>query len=460
MEELSVKDILQAVGGTLINNDSNDFSGKISVLGVGTDSRKIKTGEVFIALNGLNMDGHEYVDIAYKNGAILSIVSRKIDSNIPQIIVEDTYLALKSLAEYYRTLFDISIIAVTGSTGKTSTKEMIGAVLEQKFNVHKTRMNFNNEIGLPLTVFEMNRENEVSILEMGMNNLGEIKALTQIARPTIGVITNIGSAHIENLGSKENILKAKMEMTTYFNENSLLIINSDDEFLSRIEKDKYDIIKISMNNNGDYNAFDIVNLGGNGVEFSCYYKKVVNKFKINSPGKHNVYNALCAIAIGEIFNMEVETIKLGIENYKSVGQRMNIINMEQDIKIINDCYNANPDSMKAALDVLVTFEDRRRIALLGDMLELGSYSVEAHEQIGNYLKDKCDILISVGNEAIHMYNKAKKYVDAHYFRTKDEAKDYISSIIKAGDVILIKASRGMKMENITNYLLEDRKKGL
>lgn len=456
MEELSLKCILHAVDGILINHERED----IIIRGVSTDSRKIKAGDVFIALKGINMDGHEYVDKAYKSGAVIAIVSRKVNCDIPQIIVEDTFVALKKLAASYRKLFDIPVIGVTGSTGKTSTKEIIAAVLQQDFNIHKTMMNYNNEIGLPMTIFELNSNNEISILEMGMNNLGEIKRLSEIAKPSIGVITNIGTAHIENLGSRENILKAKMEITSYFDENSILIINGDDEYLSRLIKDKFDIIKVSRNNKGNYNAFDIVSYGELGVEFKCIYRNEIFKFKINVPGQHNIYNALCAIAIGDIFNMNIKEIQAGLENYKPVGQRMNIINMNEDIKILNDCYNANPDSMKAALDVLSAYEKRRKIAILGDMFELGDFSEDAHKQVGNYLKDKCDLLIAVGDDAIYIFNEAKKNIESHYFESKDEASSYISSIIKAGDVVLIKASRGMKMEDITNYLLEVGKKGI
>jgi len=460
MEVLSLKEITSAVEGVLIKRQQEQEQENEGLLisGVAIDSRKVIANSIFIALIGINADGHEYVAEASENGAALAIVSRRIDCNIQQILVKDTGIALKKLAAYYRSSFNIPVIGVTGSTGKTSTKEIIASVLEQKYNVHKTMMNYNNEIGLPLTILELNKENEISILEMGMNNLGEIKRLAEISRPSIGVITNIGTAHIENLGSRENILKAKMEITTYFSEDSLLIVNGDDELLSGLLNTNYTLIKISMNNNGDYNAFEIVDLGEMGVEFKCKYKNEVCKFKINAPGKHNIYNALSAIAIGHFFNMSVKDIQVGLENYKPVGERMNIIKLRDRIKIINDCYNANPDSMKAALDVLATFEGGRKIAILGDMFELGSFSEAAHQDIGKYSKDRCNILIAIGNMAVHIYNEAKENAESYYFKTKDEANSYIRSIIKEGDIILIKASRGMKMEDITNYLVEDGKR--
>lgn len=462
MECLSLRRVAEAVNGNLINFTGDD----INITGVSTDSRKIKEGDMFIALCGLNMDGHDYAQKAIKSGAAIAMVERGIEGNIPQIIVEDTAIALKKLAGYYRNMFDIEVIGVTGSTGKTSTKEIIACVLSQKFNVHKTMKNFNNEIGLPLTIFELEKDNEISILEMGMNNLGEIERLAEVARPSIGVITNIGTAHIENLISRDNILIAKMEMTTYFDDKSILIINSDDDYLSKTLNKKYDVKRISIKGTGDYNAYDIINHGEYGVEFKCIYRDQNCKFTINVPGIHNIYNALFAIAIGDIFDMDSKLVQAGIDSFKATSQRMNIINMDEDggggIKIINDCYNANPDSMKAALDVLKSYENNRRIALLGDMYELGSYSEEAHIYIGNYLKDKCDMFIGVGEDAIYMYNEAKleANIDSHYFKNKDEASAYLKSIIRKNDVILIKASRGMKMEDITNYLLEHGKKGI
>lgn len=454
--DLSLKMVAEAVNGNIIN-----FTGdEIYITGVSTDSRKIKKGDVFIALCGLNMDGHDYAENAIKSGAAIAMVSREIEGSIPQIVVKDTSIALKKLASYYRNMFDIPIVGVTGSTGKTSTKEMIACVLSQKFNVHKTMKNFNNEIGLPLTIFEIEKNNEISILEMGMNNLGEIKRLAEVARPSIGVITNIGTAHIENLVSRDNIYKAKMEITTYFDDKSILVINSDDDYLSKTVNKKYEVKRVSTQGMGDYNACEIINHGEYGVEFKCIYRDENCKFIINVPGIHNIYNALFAIAIGDIFDMDTKLVQAGIASFKPTSQRMNIINMDNKIKIINDCYNANPDSMKAALDVLKSYGNNRRIAVLGDMLELGSYSEEAHRYIGNYLKDKCDIFIGIGNDAIYMYNEAKLDVDSHYFKCKDEANLYLKSIIAENDVILIKASRGMKMEDITNYLLVDGKKGI
>jgi UDP-N-acetylmuramoyl-tripeptide--D-alanyl-D-alanine ligase len=454
MENLSISEVVGAVNGVLLNCSEN-----FEINGISTDSRKINKGDLFVALVGAHFDGHDFVEKAIEGGASAVVVSHEVDCKCPQVLVEDTLTALKNIAKYYRKKFHIPVVGVTGSTGKTSTKEMIASVLKQKYNVHKTQKNFNNEIGLPLTVFELNKDHEISVLEMGMNNFGEIQRLADIARPTIAVITNIGTAHIENLGSREGILKAKMEITTYFDENCTLIVNGDDEYLSTIGNKHYKIIKTSIKDNGDYNAKDIVNLGEEGVQFKCMYRGEEHIFNINVPGIHNVYNALAAIAIGDIFNMNVDQLKNGIYKFTPGNLRMNIINIDNNIKIIEDCYNANLESMKAAIDVLESFNQGRRIAVLGDMFELGDFSEEAHRQVGQYLIGKCDMVITVGDQSKYIFDECNSHFEAKHFITKEEACLYLKNEIVTNDVILIKASRGMKMEYITACLIKDRKRG-
>lgn len=453
MEKLRIKDIADAASGRLVNIREDAV-----ICGISTDSRRISKGDLFIALSGENFDGHNFAKQCIEGGAMAALVSRELEEDIPQIVVSDTKEALKDIARYYRNMFSIPFIAVTGSTGKTSTKEMIASVLEEEFNVHKTQKNFNNEIGLPLTIFDLNFKHNISVLEMGMNNSGEIERLSSIGRPDISVITNVGTAHIENLGSRENILKAKMEITKYFNRDSILIINSDDDMLSTIDNKEYSIIKVSINNKGDFTAYNIKNYGESGVEFSCIYKDREELFKINVPGIHNVYNALAAIAIANEYNMDVNRVKAGIAKFKPGKMRMDIIEVG-DIKIINDCYNANLDSMKSSLSVLSSFKGNRRIAVLGDMFELGEFTEEAHRKVGEYSADKCDLLIAVGEASKFIYESAGSRVEAHYFKTREEACDFLKNSIKPGDVILVKASRGMKMEMITNFIIEDKKRG-
>jgi UDP-N-acetylmuramoyl-tripeptide--D-alanyl-D-alanine ligase len=463
MVDICLKSIAKAVGGKLLYC-SEEQSKLVCVNQVVIDSRKVKpcmennknSKVLFVAIKGDHSDGNDYAKATWEAGAVAAIVSHEIISEtpFPQIVVEDTCVALKNLAAFYREYFEIPFIGITGSTGKTSTKEMIASVLAEQFKVHKTMLNFNNEIGLPLTILELDKENEVSVLEMGMDKFGEIECLAEISKPSIGVITNIGTAHIENLGTRDNILKAKMEITTWFDEKSVLVINADDEYLSKISQNNYVLKRVSIYNRGDYNAVDIQSNGEAGVDFKCTYRGQMQQFNLRVPGKHNVYNALMAIAIADLFDMDIEKIKCGIENYRPVGQRMNIIDLKDNIKLINDCYNANPDSMKAALNVLEGYENRRRIAILGDMYELGAYTEEAHTLIGNYLENKCDLLVAVGDSASYMFEAAKDKVESKYYKTKEEASAYVKSILKTNDVVLIKASRGMKMEDITNSLIK------
>lgn len=450
MESLSIKEIARYIKGELLNLNDD-----ILVSGISTDSRKIKDGDLFVALKGKNFDGNDYVEECLNKGAVAAVVTRRIEGNKPMILVEDGLSALKEIAKYYKSRFKIPVVAVTGSTGKTSTKEIISSVLEQKFKVHKTFKNFNNEIGLPLTIFELERCHNISVLEMGMNNPGEIQRLAEIGRPDVAIITNIGTAHIENLKSRENILKAKLEITSFFNENSLLVVNGDDEYLSTVKDKVYTVKRVSTKGNGDYNAYDIQNLGENGIEFKCVYRGEEHQFKILAPGMHNVYNALAAIAVGDRFDLSTENIKDGLLSFKSVSQRMDVIALNNGIKIINDCYNANLDSMKAALDVLSDLKCDRKIAVLGDMFELGDFSFEAHKQVGKYAQDKCSMLIAVGKDSIHMYNEAVKKIQSHHFNTKEEACQLLKDIIKPGDAILVKASRGMNMEHIVNFLISE-----
>lgn len=455
MESLSFDEIVNCLGGKSIN-----YSKNLIISGICTDSRKIKKGDLFIALKGDNFDGNEFVNECFKKGAIAAVISKDINCIGPAVLVDDGLIALKSLAELYKKRFNIPIIAVTGSSGKTTTKEIISAVLAQKYKVHKTYQNLNNEIGLPLTLFELKKEHELSVLEMGMNSLGEIQRLVTISRPDIGVITNIGTAHIENLKSRENILKAKMELTTYFDKKSILLLNGDDEYLSLVKNKDYKIIWVSTKGNGDYNATDIKNLGEEGVEFKCNYRGEEHLFKICIPGIHNVYNGLFAIALGDFYDINPNDIKKGLMEFKPGNNRMDIINMSSNISIINDSYNANLDSMKAAIDVLNSFKNSRKIAVLGDMFELGDFSIKAHKEVGRYVKDRADILVAIGKESKYIYDEAHEKIESRHFETKDEACSFLKSIVRQKDAILIKASRGMGLEDVVSYLtkeLGDRK---
>lgn len=447
MDKLKLSEIYEFLNLESLTNED------LNITGLSTDTRNIRPGDIFIALVGKNFDGHDYINIAVEKGAVCVVVSQKIDINISSILVEDTLKALKLIAKGYKNKLNIEAVAVTGSAGKTTTKEMIASVLSQSLKVHKTDKNFNNEIGVPLTLMNLSKDHEISVLEFGMNNFGEIEELAKVATPNIGVITNIGTAHIENLGNKEGILKAKMELTKDFEENNVLIINNDDEYLSGIKSDKYKIVRIGINKTADFTAFDIKEFGIEGIEFKCIYKGEELLIKVPIPGIHNVYNALFTVAIASNYNLSGIDIIKGIQSFKPLKQRMDIIRIGNGITIINDTYNANPESMKATLDVLKTYSEGERIAVLGDMLELGDHSAQAHERIVEYSKDKCEMLLTVGEEFNKVIYKAEGNFKHFTFKDKNSLFEFLKTNIGLKATILIKGSRGMKMEEIVEKLL-------
>jgi UDP-N-acetylmuramoyl-tripeptide--D-alanyl-D-alanine ligase len=399
---------------------------------VETDTRKDMAGKLFIPLAGENFDGHDFIEDALEKGAVAALSRNAIRSETTKIIkVNDTKQALLDLAEYHKSLFDVKTVAVTGSVGKTTTKEMIAAVLSKKFNALKNEGNFNNEIGLPLTVFKIEPATETVVLEMGMNHFGEIRKLSKVARPDVCVITNIGTAHIEFLGSREGILKAKREIFEYMKPGGKVILNGDD-YLLRTLNIRKTLFGLSKG----------CNLRAEEVgEDSFRYKGA--DFKLKLPGKHMIQNALCAAAVGEAFGVPLLDIKSAIEEFSGGKMRQEIIKTK-NYTIINDAYNANPDSMKAAIEVLKKFPGGRKVAILGDMFELGERSGQLHAQVGEYARD-LDVLIAAGDDA-RFYNAE------YYFPLKENLIKSLDKILKTGDVVLIKASRGMKFEEIANEL--------
>jgi UDP-N-acetylmuramoyl-tripeptide--D-alanyl-D-alanine ligase len=454
LERMSICEILEAVDGELYLDgkcyEYNDIS---------TDTRKIGKGSVFIALKGENFNGNEFVSEAVKKGAIICLVDeirfdkQDLDSRVTIIKVEDTKKALRELAKYYRSKLDIKIVGITGSTGKTSTKDLVAAALSGKFRVFKTKGNYNNEIGLPLMIFKLNSAYDVAVLEMGMSNLQEIHRLADIARPDIGIITNVGISHIENLGTRENILKAKMEIADFFNKENLLIINADNDLLSTVSSKEYNLRKIGVEVASDYRGENII-LMEDSIAFQVKEFGELNShpFELPIPGKHNVLNTLMAIACGRELGMEMEDISEGLRNLEVTSMRLDIVR-NTDYTIIDDCYNASPDSMKAAIDVEKQVKGSRRIAVLGTMRELGDKAYDAHKDVGEYARLKgIDLLITVGE-----YNNAYKEGfgwDERYvcFQSTIEAAEYVQNIAMKDDIILVKASRAMKFETIVDRL--------
>ncbi|MBP3906705.1 MAG: UDP-N-acetylmuramoyl-tripeptide--D-alanyl-D-alanine ligase [Peptostreptococcaceae bacterium] len=455
MEALSVKDLLQATNGNLISGNELDEINNIAI-----DSRKAKLGDVFIAIIGENLDGHKFMQSALDNGCKTFIKNRSNSikfesSDINLIEVDDTTIALGDIAKYYKEKFVIPYIGVTGSVGKTTTKDMIYAAISNNFDTLKNEGNFNNHIGVPLTLFNLNKKHECAIIEMGMSNFNEIEYLANIVNPKIGVISNIGLSHIENLGSQDGILKAKLEITTNFDENNILIVNGDDEYLSKVCKEdcNYNLKTFGFNSNNDVYCTEYI-MSEDSINFKCIIDGKEEAIFIPTVGKHNIYNAMAAILVGLILGMELEDIKLGLRGFTASKMRLDIFKKD-DLTIINDAYNASPDSMKAALDILGRYE-KRRVAILGDMFEMGEHSEYGHRLVGESSINNVDVLITVGDMSKFIGYEAKKLgLDSnniYHFKTKELAIESLDSLINKDDAVLVKASRGMKLEEIVEYL--------
>lgn len=451
METIRLKEIVDAVEGKfLVRGIKEEFSQ------VAIDSRKVSVGDIFFAIKGENFDGHKFVDLAIERGAELCIVHEdvkydNINENVSIILVSDTKKALLDLAAYYISTLDIKVVGITGSTGKTSTKDLIASALSEKYKVFKTQGNFNNDIGMPLMIFKLDYSYEVAILEMGMSNLGEIDILAKVAKPSIGVITNIGSSHLENLKTRENILKAKLEIANTFKEDNVLIINGDNDMLHNFHTDKYKIVKIGIENDYNFVGCRII-ISKDSIEFNVVDNgnEVSTIFTVPVPGKHNVLNSLLAIAVARELEVSYEDIQKGIKNLEATSMRLDVLKLK-GYTIINDTYNASPDSMEAALEVLKEYEGRK-IAVLGTMKELGEESSRSHRQVGKFAKlSGVDKLFTLGE-----YNEEFKegYGEENFmcFNSIDELIKSLENNIAPGDVLLVKASRSMKFENIIKEL--------
>ncbi len=456
MEDITLNEVLEAVKGQLINEG---ILNKFNV--ISTDTRKIEEGSIFIALKGENFNGNEFILEAIKKGAALCIIDElkfpkeSLDINASIIKVENTKTALLMLAEYYRSTLPIKIIGLTGSTGKTTTKDITSALLMGKYKVFKTQGNFNNEIGLPLMIFNLDKSYEVAVLEMGMSNLNEIHNMSKAAKPDIALITNIGVSHLENLKTRQNILKAKMEITHFFQVENTLILNVDNDLLSEAsnEERNYNLIKTGTTLAADYVAKNII-LTENSVTFDVYYKEKLeySGFKLNIPGKHNVLNAILAIAAAKLLGVTYEQMQEGLKTLTMTSMRLDIIKGRR-FTLIDDCYNASPDSMKAAIDVLNDVKGKRKLAIVGTMRELGDNAYELHKEIGEYLKNKrIDCLITTG-EFENAYKDGYDKSECFYcFESIDKINEFLKGFLMEEDVVMVKASRSMKFEKIVNEI--------
>ena len=463
METLKLSEVLEAVKGKLLGT-FEDLETEISAVDI--DSRNITPGGLFIPIIGERFDGHAFINDALEAGAAGCFTARSRDSYRDDkfyIKVDSTQKALRDLAVYYKKKFDIPFVAVTGSVGKTTTKDMVAAVLGEKFKVLKTEGNFNNELGLPLTLLRLDRSCQIAVLEMGMNHFGEIDYLTKIVHPDVALITNIGDAHIENLGSRENILKAKCEIFGGMTEDGLAVLNGDDELLCTLKGAlAMEQVWCGQGENCGYRALELDQSGDEAVK--CLIRTPADEFPCEIPGlgRHMIYPALMAAAVGEHFGLTSQEIARGILHFAPTKMRMNILHRGEDITILDDAYNANPQSMRAAVEVLSKSKGRPRIAVLGDMFELGALSPVLHTGVGDYLaRSGVEYLVAVGEQSKHIADAARSALGdrAYHCEDKETAKSVLKELIQPGCTVLVKASRGMAFEEITAFLKEETTEG-
>lgn len=457
MKNMTLRNIATACNGQLYCTKEQE---DINIKGAVLDSRLVEEGYLFFATKGERVDGHNFiVQVAEKRAACVVCEKAPENVDIPYILVEDSFVALKQVATYYRENLTIPVVGITGSVGKTSTKEIISSVLGVRYNVLKTEGNFNNEVGLPLTILRIRDEHKVAVVEMGINHFGEMHRLSEIAKPDICVITNIGQCHLEFLGSREGILKAKSEIFDFMNPEGYVCVNGDDDMLCTIrEIHGHKPVSYGLIMKNDVYVTDIKSNGILGSKASIYLNDETFDVEIPLPGEHMVMNALAATCVGDLLGLKPEEIAAGIANAKAVGGRSNLIVLE-DKTILDDCYNANPVSMKAAIDLL-NLANTRKVAILGDMFELGEGQEKMHGEIGSYaVEQNIDVLVCVGELSCNMFNSAvltrkalRKDMQIYHMKDTQDVIDKINIILEKGDTILVKASHGMGFAEVVKML--------
>lgn len=454
--KMNVEEILNATRGKLLIGNLKENCENFC-----TDTRKILENDVYVGLKGENFNGNEYYEEALRKGAKVAIVSgieipkEKLEQYKDKTIIEvdDSLIAFGKIAEYKRSLYNIPVIQVTGSVGKTSTRDIIANVVRTKYKTLQTEGNLNNHIGLPTTLLKL-KDHEALVVESGMNHLGEISYLGEITKPTIAVITNVGTAHIGLLGSRENILKAKLEILENLKPGGTIVINNDNDMLNKWAKEDklYKKYTFGIDEESDVMAYNIKI----GNKSSTYNVKINNEeYTVNVPvsGKHFVYNSLCAIAIGNLLGISPENIIKGIETFSLTKNRMEVVKAKDNVTVINDAYNASYDSMKPAIEYLKELPAKRKIAVLGDMFELGEFSEEIHRKVGiEVVTHKIDILVTVGKLAKYIAEEAK-YLrmpekNIISLETTEEASEYLNKILQKDDAVLLKAAHGMRFSEI------------
>ncbi len=457
--DLTFQEIVAATKGSAFGLSEKELARRIQ--GVSIDSRQVQPGDLFFALRGERYDAHTFLSDVISKKGVAAVVDRRWAQknrarfpNAHLIVVNNTLEALQETAAFYRSKFRIPVVAVTGSNGKTTTKEMTAAVLTQKKRVLKNAGNLNNHIGLPLTLFQLTHETEIAVVEMGANHFGEIARLCEIAQPDFGLITNIGAAHLQYFGSLQNVARAKAELFEYLSrQNGLAFVNLDDPLVSKIAEKRKRIWSFAFSKDADVRG-DWVRLDSWGQPV---FKISGTEIRLNVPGNHQAQNALAAAAVGLFFNLPLEDVKKGLESFRGVSKRMELVETGE-ILILNDSYNANLNSMEQALKTLAHIRHQRggrAIAVLGDMLELGAESEKNHRRVGEWVAETgVSFLLTFGNEAraIHETALRKGVAQAVHFDKKADLQKFLANLLRGGDLVLVKGSRGMEMETIVDFL--------
>ncbi len=446
MGRITLKDAALWCGGTVMPEYEN-----IVFRGVQFDSRALQEGELFVALTG-ERNGHTYIPVAMEKGAAAVLASEPQEPTVPAVYVQDTLTAMQQIARGYRESLNCRVVGITGSVGKTTTKEMVAAVLEQSFRTQKTPKNYNNHIGLPVTLLSLEENCERAVIEMGMNHAGEISLLTALAQPDIAMITNVGTMHIEYLGSREGILGAKLEILEGLRPGGKILFCGDNDLLCR-EAENYGAITYGLGTHNQVRAVDLT-MGEEGCSFDV--DAFGRRFHVELPvvGEHNVCNALGASAVGLLCGMEPEAICRGLAAFTNTDMRQNTYSRE-GLYIIEDCYNAGPESTRAALAVLAK-RPARRIAVLGGMLELGDYGPTAHYEVGREAARTADLLFAYGPLGDEMVRGAESMTYARHFMTHEELVSSLKEELQPGDSLLVKGSRGMHMEKVLQLLFTEK----
>lgn len=448
MSPCTVAALCAAVGGKLLSGDSAAV-----VTGVTTDSRAASDGQLFIPLTGERFDGHAYIDGALSAGAAGCLTARVPETMQPgkfYIQVADTRLALKALAAWYRSRFTLPVVQITGSAGKTTTKEMVAAVLSRRYDTLKTQANFNNDIGTPLTLLGLAPQHQAAVIETGMNHFGEIRYLGEMVRPDIAVITNVGDAHIENLGNtRQGILQAKCEIFENLAPDGIAVLNGDDPLLGTVTLPQT-ILRCGRGEGCSVRVTDVDDRGIEGIACTVTTARASYRLTTASPGGFMIYPMAMAAAIGEALGLTGEEIAAGVAAYVPTGSRMHIIHLSEERLLIGDCYNANPQAMTEALRLLAVTQTRRRAAVLGDMGELGELTVSAHRAIGALTGElHLDSVIAIGEKARDIASAAP---NARWFPSVEDALPAVRAAFTGGTAMLVKASHAMHFENIVKEL--------